>query len=514
VTWNWPWTPPPVAATPRIEPTIRLPITISPHLLGISRANRANLGAVLPPASPWGLPEPPPGMLPKGAPTMAQDEAIGSLYGWAGDYGGGMGAMNLYGEGLYFPGYPYLAQLTQRPEYRRGSEIIAKEMTRKWIKLTAKGDADKSETLAKIDAELKRLKAQDTFRRVVEHDGFFGRGQIFLDTGARDELLTTPLIIDKATIKIGGLKRLGVVEPLWTYPAQYDATDPLSQDYYKPRAWYVMGKQVHASRLLTFVGREVPDILKPAYMFGGLSLSQLGKPYVDNWIRTRQSVSDLIHSFSTMVLSTNMGAALTAMPGTGIMDRAALFTNMADNSGLMVVDKETELFANVAAPLGTLDKLLAQSQEQMSSVWGIPLIVFFGITPSGLNTSSEGELAVWNSWIEAQQEDLLDDNLTILIRAVQLSLFGSIDEDIGHAWEPLGKTNELEAATIRKSDADTAIAYIGAGVLAPIEERTRLAAEEDSIYPGLDVEDLPEMPEPPDLGDPNESDPKDTSDGR
>ena len=40
-----------------------------------------------------------------------------------------------------------------------------------------------------------------------------------------------------------------------------------------------MGRQVHTSRILTFIGRPVPDLLKPAYSFGGLSLVQLG--YVD-----------------------------------------------------------------------------------------------------------------------------------------------------------------------------------------------------------------------------------------
>ncbi|WP_198327721.1 hypothetical protein [Mesorhizobium sp. WSM1497] len=34
--------------------------------------------------------------------------------------------------------------------------------------------------------------------------------------------------------------------------------------------------------------------MKPTYSFGGLSLSQMVKPYVDNWLETRQSVNDII----------------------------------------------------------------------------------------------------------------------------------------------------------------------------------------------------------------------------
>jgi len=54
------------------------------------------------------------------------------------------------------------------------------------------------------------------------------------------------------------------------------ATTPSEADWYRPSEWFVMGKQIHATRLLTFVGREVPDILKPAYSFGGLSMTQIG----------------------------------------------------------------------------------------------------------------------------------------------------------------------------------------------------------------------------------------------
>ena len=45
----------------------------------------------------------------------------------------------------------------------------------------------------------------------------------------------------------------------------------------------------------------------PAYAFGGLSMTQMMKPYVDNWLQTRQSVNDIIQNFSTSVLKTDMG---------------------------------------------------------------------------------------------------------------------------------------------------------------------------------------------------------------
>ena len=416
---------------------------------------------------------------------MAFDDAFTaqttSIYGWANN--------SILKEGLTFLGYPYLAELTQRPEYRKPSEIIAKEMTRKWIKFQATGEEDKADKIKIIEAEWKRLNVQHVFRKAAEQDGFFGRGQIYIDTGAGDnpEELMTPLSASVAKIGKGSLKGIRIVEPMWTYPNLYNSTDPLADDFYKPKAWFVMGKQVHASRMMMLVSREVPDMLKPVYAFGGLSLTQLLKPYVDNWLRTRQSVSDLVHSFTTFVLKTNLSSVLNM--GAGIVEaaRALLFNKFRDNHGLMVVDKDTEELSNISVPLGGLDHLQAQAQEQMASIAGIPLIILLKITPSGLNASSDGEITSFNDWIEAMQESLFTPHLSRLLDITQLSLFGEIDPEIGFKYEPLGKRDELARANTEKVRADTDAVLIGAGIIQPDESRKRIAEAEDSAYPGLEL---------------------------
>jgi phage-related protein (TIGR01555 family) len=258
-----------------------------------------------------------------------------------------------------------------------------------------------------------------------------------------------------------------------------------------------MGKKVHTSRLLTFVGRELPDILRPAYNFCGLSMSQMAKPYVDNWLRTRQSVSDLLHSFSVSGIKTNMQATLGGIGGEDMLMRAQLFNQTRDNRGLFMLDKETEEFFNVSTPLGTLDHLLAQSQEQMASVAGIPLVKLLGITPSGLNASSDGEIRAFYDFIGSYQQHLFGRHLETVLKIIQLNEFGVIDDEIGFRFEPLWELNETERAAVRKTDVDTAVELINAGVLHPEEERKRLATTEDSLYHGLDVDDVPEPPEDP-----------------
>ena len=198
-------------------------------------------------------------------------------------------------------------------------------MTRRWFRIQAKGKDDKSDKISALEACIKHHKLKEKFTVLALMDGFFGRSHLYLDMGDGDDRvqMKLPLPVDPRMIKRDGLKGIRVVEPMWCYPNMYNANDPLKENFYLPQTWWVMGKEVHRTRLMPFIGREMPDMMKPAYSFGGLSLSQMAKPYVDNWLRTRQSVSDLIHSFSTPVLMTNMGSVMNAGAATQLKMRAA-----------------------------------------------------------------------------------------------------------------------------------------------------------------------------------------------
>lgn len=448
---------------------------------------------------------PPPGVLPKGTKQLAMDEAPG--LGWAGAAGN---AYNFaFAEGYTFLGYPYLSELAQVPEYRLISEVISTEATRKWIKIksTADGDdaEDKSDKIRELEDEFKRLGVREAFATASMHDGLFGRSHLYLDTGQSDDRteLATPIgdgsgaFTKRKFGKKGFLRAIKAIEPVWTYPMNYNAQDPLADDWYKPMVWYVMAKPIHVSRLLTFIAKPVPDLLKPAFSFGGLSLSQMAKPYVDNWLETRQSVNDIIQAFSVMVLKTDLSTLLQGQ-GDGLFERADLFNDTRNNRGVMMVDKNTEDFANVSAPLGTLDKLQAQAQEHICSVSRIPLIKYTGISPSGLNASSDGEVRAFYDTIHAYQGSFFRPNLDTVFRLAQLNIWGKVDEDLEYDFEPLWEMDAQALVDMQKAKAETHEKYIGMGAIDGENVREALVDDPDSPYQNIDPEEDPDeviMPE-------------------
>ena len=434
------------------------------------------------------MPELARGVLPEGKkPAMAADSALSDVYANA-------AIQSTFSEGVGFIGFPELSALTQRAEYRRPCEILAKEMTRKWIKLHSTGEEDKTDRITELEAEMKRLGVQDLFCKATEQDGFYGRSQIYIDTGDSDnpDELKVPLVAAPEKIARRKLKALRIIEPIWTYPNRYNADNPLRADYFKPETWFVMGTEVHDSRLLTFISKQVPDLLKPAYAFSGISLIQILIPYVNNWLRTRQSVSDLLHSYSTFVLKTDLSSLLSGGTGSAEQARFALFNTVRDNQGLMVLNKDTEDFANISVPLGSLDHLQAQSLEQIASVCGIPLVILLGITPSGLNASSAADLDVFYSYVASQQQHLYTPLLSRLMNIIQLSLWGEIDPTIGFTYQPLQALDEVQVADVRQSEIEAGCMLIDRGVISPEEERKRLANQPESMYHGLDLTTMPD----------------------
>lgn len=480
----------------RPEPSL----SIVPKSKGLARAvDKASQGDSPFPRYPLQLPRIGPRVVPEGAKAgIAMDENFSSF-----------AASFAFGDAVGFPGYPRLSLLATVAEYRAMASALSTELTREWITINSSetaGDETKNK-VTELTKKIQDIGLQQVIQRAAEHDAYFGRAQIFINIKGHNKEL--PLILSPKTIKKDSFDKVTTVEAIWTTPTAYNATNPTAPDFYKPAKWFMLGQQVHSSRLQTIITRPLPDMLKPAFNFGGMSLSQLAEPYVDNWLRTRQSVSDIISNFSITALKTSMMATLDGTDdGQGVIDRARLFTANRSNQGLMLLDMTSEDIVQQNVPLGSLDKLQAQAQEHMCAVSRLPAIILTGISPTGLNASSEGEIKAFYDWIAAQQEAYWRQPIETIFKVLQLSMYGSIDEDITWEFDPLYQMTPKELAEIRTADSTTAANYIDRGVLDPSEERERLARDNDSGYQGLDLS--LEIVPPNQGDDDDESDDKDS----
>lgn len=432
----------------------------------------------------WEAPKLMPGVVPAGTtPAVAMDSLCGPTYQFLNSAAGGLYAADIQP----FPGYQNLAALATRPEYRAFASTLSTELTREGIEITSK-DRTKAKEMAERIKELEEAceyyGVMGIIQKAAEHDCFFGRGQISINIKGAD--VSVPLILDPRTIKKGSLTGFSNIEPMWTSPSAYNALDPTAPDFYKPSTWWVLGREMHASRLLTIITRPLPDMLKPAYNFSGISMSQLARPYVENWLRTRQSVSDLVDKFSRTFLKTNMAQVLNGGEGGDVFDRIEMYVNMQSNLGMGVMDNETEDIVQVNTPLSGLADLQSQSQEHMCSVSKIPAIKLTGISPSGLNASSEGEIRSFYDDISSVQQSYYFSPLDTMLKVIQLSKWGEIDDAITFKFKSLWQTSAKEESEIRFNKAQEAQIYITNSVIDPSEARQQLSDDPDSGWDNID----------------------------
>lgn len=424
----------------------------------------------------------------------ASDASMGALHHWA-----ATNTPQLAGyleDGLGFMGYPQLAHMAQRPEFRKPCDVYARECTREWITLRcqhgARADDARADKIRVLEQDVKSHDIRRLLHQHVLQSLLYGIAHLYVDIEGAPKNAdgqSAPLMLTPEGFRKGSLRGFKSILPVWTTPNFYNATNPLQDEYYRPRDWWVQGCLVHRSRLKTTVPYPVDDLLKPAFNFGGLSLTQQLRTYVHNFLRTRNSVSDITANFSKLVLKTDLSSALQGgdMGQSSVMGRAAFMQQVAEGQSTIVADKENEDVSVVATPLGGLSELQAQAMEAMASIPGIPLVKLFGITPNGLNASSEGEIRVFYDEISSFQEAHLRPVLEWVMAILQLNRWGEIDPSITLDFAPLWQLDDEKAASVERTKTETDKMNIEMGKITPDEARQREAQEGKSFYRGVDL---------------------------
>lgn len=450
------------APLPRREP---VKIT-SAHLEAASVANDAA------PFAEFKRYEPLPGVIPEGKveAALAMDATPYDV----------LNSMSIGDEYSGFLGYPILAAMSQQVEYANMHTIMADEITRNWIEVKSRKEGDPDVNLmelALIKFDVKRL-----IHSASRQDSEYGVAHIFIDVGASDEELTKPLFIDNRKITKNCLKGFRCVDPNWVYPATYNTNKPLRADFYKPKAWFVMGDTVHESRFQDIITRPVPDILKPSYNFGGLSLTQLMKDYVCDWRDAKKNVIKILKTLRMRGLKTDMDARLE-VPGE-FDKRIKMFTKYQDNFGLWAYDLSEEL-THQQTSLSELSNILSNYQEQLCIPSRTTNLKMFGNAPAGLNASGEAEIETWHETISGSQE--LDYRRAIenIFKIIQLSEFGELKPDLYFEFRPLDEVSDDDKANTNKTRVDTIVAASDGMLVSSEEARDALKSIEGAGFENL-----------------------------
>lgn len=389
-----------------------------------------------------------------------------------------------------FLGYAYLSGLQQNGFIRAGVEGLADEMTSKFIELIRFSDTDDNDDnkISKINEFLNQFQIKELFNKAAALNGYFGGCLIFIDTGDEDLLSA----LDEKSLN-NSIKNFVLVEPINTYPGRYNSTNPLAPNYFVPETWFVLGQEVHASRLLYLAADEVNMLLKPAYNFFGIAPAQIAADSVSHFIKDREAASRLLHKYSLLVLKTDMGSVLYNGNPEELYDRIKVLADFRDNNSVFVIDKEDEDIVTVTTSIAGITDIVRLSLELMPIMFRQPLTKFLGISPGGMNATGESDENNWNEYVLSQCEKQLRKPVKRLLELIQYDLFGEVDECIDFIFKVQSSNDEVKEINNNKIKADTYVQLTTAGIISPEEARKALAEDEKSGFNSIDVDAVPEM---------------------
>jgi phage-related protein (TIGR01555 family) len=341
------------------------------------------------------------------------------------------------------------------------------------------------------------LKVRENYRLAVEMCIMFGGCQMYHkiegddSTEGGNEYLT-PLYMEK--VKKGSLLYIKVIEPLYATPLEFNTSEPLKENYYRPDKWTILGTTLHHTRLCHFVYNYVPTLLKPVYWFNGYPLIQLVLSYLIGFESIRKEIINIVSRYNINIFKTSLDALLdydagsTFEDGQSCYDRLKLAQAIMTNFSIFALDNNPEApeeWQQFNMTITGLSEILSQNAELICAVIREPAIVLYGTSPKGFNSSGDIELNIWHETIHNFQEKCLRANFNVTFQLIQMDLFGEIDDDLIFEFEPLKELSELEKSQIRINDANAYATLVNAGIVLPQETREVLKEDPDSGFNNL-----------------------------
>lgn len=421
---------------------------------------------------------------------MAMDSACVDTGGMSAAYRfGGAGGMPPHMLAWYanqtWIGYQAISILLQHWLINRACSIPAFDATRNGWKIDGV-DEDKVKLLEAFD---RQRKIKHLAREQARYTRAFGiRIAMFKVKSNDPRYYEKPFNLD--SVVPGSYLGISQIDQVWCQPLfnMENVSDPTRIDFYVPDYWIIGGQKVHKSHLVITRYSEVPDILKPSYQYGGLSLPQLLWERVYAAERSANEGPQLLMTKRINIINTAL--ELIGADPDSIIAKYQEISERRDNYGLMLMGS-TDTYSQHETALSDVDTVIMTEYQLVAAVAEMPVTKLLGTTPKGFQSTGEHETDNYNILCAGIQEHHCDP---ILERHYQLAARHLWGEDISIEinWNPMDEPTEAERADTQLKKAQTRQINQTLGNVSPEENRKVIQNDPDSGYNLEDIDGGPD----------------------
>lgn len=363
-----------------------------------------------------------------------------------------------------------------------------------WKPTINDGNEETAELLTKIAKLDKKLRVQQSLVELIHNKRVFGfRIALFVIDSDDPDYYLKPYNPDG--IKPGSYRGISQVDPTWMTPFMGDDSvmDPASIHFYEPTWWQIGSKRYHRTHLIIVRHAEVPDIIKPSYLYGGVSLTQQIFERIYAAERTANEGPLLAMTKRMNIQKVDLASAFSNPERFRMRNEQA--AALRDNYGVKFINTD-ELYEQHETSLTDVDTVTMTQYQLVSAISGVPATKLMGTSPKGFGASGDYEVESYRELLAGLQENdgtpFLERHYEILSR----SEFGG-KYHIEPVWNPLDEPTEKDIAEINKIKADTYAVLQQTGAVDANDIRDALTKDAQSDFAGMSA-DMPDDLDTPD----------------
>lgn len=348
--------------------------------------------------------------------------------------------------------------------------LMPDDMLREWYKLGGSISPEYMDALRAVERKTKiRLKINEGMRWGRLYGGAAG---LILIRG-QDRYLSEPLDLD--TVMPGAFAGLYIVDR-WSgiTPDAELVTDTSDPDFGLPK-YYTITKtdgtvitRVHHSRIVRFVGRELPYLEKVMEQYWGES-------EIEALYRDVVKYDNVTENTAALTFRANIDTMevqnLEQLFSLGSVEQQRRFWQvmqaqsvMQSNFGTRLVNKGDQM-KNTQYTFTGLADVNEGMRVALCGASHYPMTKLFGTSPGGLNSTGESDLRNYYDYLDAQRENHLRPVLERLVPVMAVSAWGAIPDDLDIIFPPLWTPTAKEVADIAKQKAEAVVQVFQAGLL-------------------------------------------------
>ena len=359
-------------------------------------------------------------------------------------------------------------------------DMPSEDMTRAWYRLSTSLPEEALRDLRRLEA--KQSVRQEITNAIRWARLYGGSLAVMVIRGEEDRLdrpLDTEMLLPDCFQGLLVLDRAQGIQPSAELVADLDDPDfglPLSYTVnLETGAWKTV--TIHHSRVLRFIGRELPQMEAVRENYWGASEMEHIQDELQKRSAASANIAQLIFQANITTLKmSDYGEVLntgTDEQRRNVEEVMGYENRFRTSYGLQLLSKDDSLENHIYSFAG-LSGIYEQFMMDMAGAAEIPATRLFGRSPQGMNATGESDLRNYYELISQMQERHLRPALEKLLPVMAISCWGYVPEDLEIVFEPVMTVNPAERAELMRTLSGDVISAFQAGLLTRAEALAEL----------------------------------------